>query len=113
MKDKAQQTQEPQEPQKSFSELLMEQDTLTKTQVLASLGMTVDKVADFIGMPLKEFKSHLEDADDLVSVAYRKGKAMIEAELANVVRMQAMNGDSTAIGRLSEALRKQSQSEKL
>ena len=103
----------PQEPQKSFSELLLESDCLTQTQVLASLGMTIDKVADFIGMPLKEFKSRLDDREDPISVAYRKGKAMIEAELANVVRMQAMNGDSTAISRLSEALRKQTQSEKL
>jgi hypothetical protein len=38
---------------------------------------------------------------------------MIEVELANVIRMQAMNGDTTAIGRLQDKLRKQTQSETL
>ena len=91
----------------------MEADTETQVTVMASLGMTLQQIADFTGTPLAEMKCAIKDDADPIGKAYRKGKAMIEVELANVIRMQAMNGDTTAIGRLAEKLRKQNQSEML
>lgn len=101
------------EKQKSFSEELMEAGTDEQVMVLASLGMTLQQIADFTGMKLRDLKEAIADDDNDLSVAYRKGKSMIEVELSNVIRQQAMNGDSTAIGRLMEKIRKQSQSEDL
>lgn len=91
----------------------MEKDTDTQVEVMASLGMTVQQIADFIGISHKDLKDRIEDGLDSTARAYRRGKAMLEAELSFVIRQQAMNGDSTAIGRLQEKLRRQTQSEQL
>ena len=101
------------QPNKTFSESLLETDTATQVMVMASLGLTIQQIADFTGMTLQEFKRHLDEEEDPIRKAFRKGKAMIEVELANVIRILAMNGDTTAIGRLAEKLRKQSLSEEL
>lgn len=106
-------TMETKEPKKSFSELLIEADTETQVTVMASLGMTLQQITGFTGIPLGHLREAVMLDDDPIGKAYRKGKSMIEVELANVIRMQAMNGDTTAIGRLSEKLRKQTQSETL
>lgn len=105
--------QEQKKQDKTFSEALLETDTATQVMVMASLGLTLQQIADFTGMTLQEFKTHLDEEGDPIRKAFRKGKAMIEVELANVIRTQAMNGDTTAIGRLAEKLRKQSLSEEL
>lgn len=106
-------TKQENQPLKSFSEELLEADTETQVMVMASLGMTLQQIADFTGIAPKELKTALKDDTGQIARAYRKGKSMIEVELANVIRMQAMNGDTTAIGRLTEKLRKQTESERL
>lgn len=104
---------ETKEQQKSFSETLLEADTETQVMVMASLGMSLQQIADFIGLPFTQLKKAVKTDCDPTGAAYRKGKAMIEVELANVICMQAMNGDTTAIARLSDRLKKQTQSEML
>lgn len=96
------------EKQLTISQQIETMSLAEQVEVLASMAMPLNRIAAFVRMPARELREKVSfHEDDPLTIAYLRGKAKLEIELAATIRGQAFNGDSIAIGRLQEMIKNQ------